>query len=63
MLAPSRSQKLVYSTRWFDDEADQSDRPPTIKITSSDERQEALAQRKGLPLFLKTEAQSRIASV
>jgi hypothetical protein len=54
--------KVIFSTRWFDDEADQSDRPPTLTPYNPNERREALAQRQGLAAFLRTEAQARIAS-
>ena len=57
-----RKDKVIFSTRWFDDEADQSDRPPTLTPHNPSERREALAQRQGLTTFLRTEAHARIAS-
>lgn len=62
MLNPEKI--LVYSTRWFDHTADQSDRPARIGleivITSDagDERHEALAKRPTLNQFLKGEVKS-----
>lgn len=62
-MATVRSgEKLVYSTRWFDGEADQSDRPQHISLeivigpSEADERHEALARRQTLFSFLKREA-------
>jgi hypothetical protein len=58
-----RNEKLVYSTRWFDSEADQSDCPPHIakvafEIVIVDERHEAMAKRPTLFNFLKSEVRS-----
>lgn len=62
-----KGEKLVFSTRWFDDEADKSDAPAnllTIEIVihdqARDERLNALAQRPTLFNFLKNEARSRV---
>ncbi len=56
-------ETLVYSTRWSDDEADQSDRPaprgiPLEIVITHDERHEALARRLNLFNFLKAEVRS-----
>lgn len=68
MLRPG--EKLIYSTRWFDSEADKSDCPPqmlpriTIEIEvvihdeERDERLAALSRRPNLFGFLKNEARS-----
>ncbi|MBE7473144.1 MAG: hypothetical protein DPW09_36205 [Anaerolineae bacterium] len=60
-------EKLVFSTRWFDKEADQSDNPRPAEVAIEiviherrDERLEALAQRPTLVNFLKSEARSRV---
>lgn len=63
------SEKLVYSTRWFDETADRSDAPAHILAQqivievvivpeSADERHEALSRRPNLFNFLKSEVRS-----
>jgi hypothetical protein len=60
------NERLVYSTRWFDPEANQSDRPAkppiALEIVITDERLEALAQRTTLSTFLKGEVRSHVAA-
>ena len=71
ITAPFRSTpKVVYSTRWFDDEADRSECEASLvdcphpsphialEIVINDERHEALAQRPTLSSFLKGEVRS-----
>lgn len=62
-----RTEKLVYSTRWFDPDADKSDAPAhllTIEIVihdeQRDERLNALSKRRNLFGFLKSEARSHV---
>lgn len=62
-----KGEKLVFSTRWFDDDADRSDAPAnllTIEVVivpqGTDERHEALSKRPNLFNFLKNEARTRI---
>ncbi|MCL4303133.1 MAG: hypothetical protein KJ077_46035 [Anaerolineae bacterium] len=64
-------EKLVWSTRWFDVEADQSDNPlpkPVVQIEvvivpeSHDERHAALSRRPNLFNFLKSEVRSHVAA-
>ncbi|GIK43783.1 MAG: hypothetical protein BroJett011_76160 [Chloroflexota bacterium] len=59
-------EKLVYSTRWLDPDADRNDAPAdliTIEVVihdkQHDERLEALSQRPNLFNFLKSEVRSR----
>jgi hypothetical protein len=60
-----KGEKLVWSTRWFDDEADKSDAPAhliTIEVVihdeERDERLAALSRRPNLFGFLKNEVRS-----
>lgn len=62
-------EKLVWSTRWFDVEADQSDNPlpkPVVQIEvvivseAADERHDALSKRPNLFNFLKNEARTHV---
>jgi hypothetical protein len=62
-------EKLVYSTRWDDPDADQTDAPAgkvmlqiVICDEERDERHEALAQRSNLFNFLKSEVRSHVAA-
>lgn len=64
-----RPGKLVYSTRWFDPDADKSDAPAhlvTVEIVIHDEHRDerlaALSQRPTLFNFLKSEVRSHVAA-
>ena len=62
-----KGEKLVFSTRWFDEDADRSDAPAnllTIEIVihdeARDERLNAFSRRPNLFNFLKNEARTRV---
>lgn len=62
-----KGEKLVFSTRWFDEDADRSDAPAnllTIEIVihdeARDERLNALSRRPNLFNFLKNEARTHV---
>lgn len=63
------NEKLVYSTRWFNEEADQSDCPSpkiavqiVIRDEERDERLAALSHRPTLFGFLKSDVRSHVAA-